>query len=244
MQSDVKSGLGGPMRKGLLAIMGVIAVFGVVFLRDYASLAQVAEILQHWQAVQAKYPLMTFIGFVLLYAVIVTFSLPGALVLSLSGGVLFGLYLGGLANFIAAWSGAVIAFLMVRWGAHALHNGGDDGAHSQRFSNIKNALEHNQITVLFMLRLIPVVPFFLANVLPALWGVRLRPYAVTTGLGIIPGCIVYTAAGDAAKEALLLGAAGSASDLITPQAIWALFGLAALAVLPAVLAPLRRRLGV
>ena len=176
--------------------------------------------------------------FVSIYFIIVSFSLPGAAVASVTGGFLFGLTLGTIFNVIAASLGATAIFFAARWGlgsSLAAKIDSSDGA----LKKIKTGLHENEISVLFLMRLIPVVPFFVANLLPALVGVKFRNFAFTTVLGIIPGAIVFTWIGVGLGEVFDRGENPDLSLLWEPQVIGPILGLCALAALPIVIKTLR-----
>jgi len=130
-------------------------------------------------------------GFIAIYVVIVAFSLPGAAVASVTGGFLFGIVWGTTFNVIAASLGAVAIFQAARMGlgnSLAAKMEASDGT----LKRIKDGLNENEVSVLFLLRLVPAVPFFVANLLPALVGVKFSNFAMTTVIGIIPGALVFT----------------------------------------------------
>ena len=131
--------------------------------------------------------------FMLIYISAVTFSIPGATVLSVTGGFIFGLELGLILNVISATIGATFLFLAVRLGFENLFRRFEKG--SVKFSDLIEQLKVNEINLLLLLRLIPVVPFFVANILPALANVSLKNFFWTTFLGIIPGGFVFTLIG-------------------------------------------------
>ena len=128
--------------------------------------------------------------FMLIYISVVTFSIPGATVLSVTGGFIFGLEVGLILNIVSASIGATFLFLAVRLGFGNLLTRFEKG--SDKFSNLIEQLKVNEINILLLLRLIPVVPFFVANILPAIAGVSLKNFFWTTFLGIIPGGFVFT----------------------------------------------------
>ena len=121
---------------------------------------------------------------------IVGLSLPGATIATLTGGFLFGLFPAhsttcwppALGQFASFWPRAGLAR---PW--PSVCNGGA--------SRLQTALRENQWSALFIMRLVPALPFVLANLLPAMVGVRLSPFAVTTFIGIIPGTLVFTLVG-------------------------------------------------
>jgi len=131
--------------------------------------------------------------FMLMYIAVVTFSIPGATVLSVTGGFIFGLEVGLILNIVSATIGATFLFLAVRLGFGNFLTRFEKG--SAKFSNLIEQLKVNEINLLLLLRLIPVVPFFVANILPAIAGVSLKNFFWTTFLGIIPGGFVFTLIG-------------------------------------------------
>ena len=131
--------------------------------------------------------------FMLIYISAVTFSIPGATVLSVTGGFIFGLELGLILNVVSATIGATFLFLAVRLGFGNLFRRFEKA--SVKFSDLIEQLKVNEINLLLLLRLIPVVPFFVANILPAIANVSLKNFFWTTFLGIIPGGFVFTLIG-------------------------------------------------
>jgi uncharacterized membrane protein YdjX (TVP38/TMEM64 family) len=104
---------------------------------------------------------------------------------------------------------------------------------------LKQRLHDHEISVLFLMRLVPAVPFFVANLLPALVGVRFRNFALTTVLGIIPGAVVFTWIGVGLGEVFDRGETPDLSLLWEPQIIGPILGLAALAALPMLIKAMR-----
>lgn len=181
-------------------------------------------------------------AFVLTYVVIVALSLPGAAVASVTGGFLFGLLPGVGLNVLGATIGAVIIFLAARLGLGrtlAARIESSDGV----VKRLQQGLRENEISVLFLLRLVPAVPFFVANLLPALVGVRLRNFVLTTALGIIPGAFVFTWIGVGLGEVFDRGEDPDLSLIWSPQVLGPLLGLAALAALPMVAKAIRGKGG-
>jgi uncharacterized membrane protein YdjX (TVP38/TMEM64 family) len=178
-------------------------------------------------------------AFITVYALVVAFSLPGALIATLTGGFLFGLFPGVLYNVTAATLGAVAIFLAVRSGfgaalAERLESGG--GAPATLIARLRE----NEVPVLFLMRLLPVVPFFLANLIPAMLGVSLARFAVTTFLGIMPGGLVYTWVGAGLGEVFEAGGSPDLGILFEPQILGPILALAALAALPILVKAVRR----
>ncbi|TCO71544.1 putative membrane protein YdjX (TVP38/TMEM64 family) [Rhodovulum euryhalinum] len=226
-------------RLPLIAIL-LIAALGAVTLRDQLSFHALAE---HREALigfrDANYA-GTVMGFVAAYVVIVAFSLPGALVATLTGGFLFGVFPGVLFNVTAATLGAIAIFLAARAGLGERLAARIDASEG-RVKRLREGLRENELSVLFLIRLVPAVPFFVANLLPALVGVRLGRFAVTTFFGIMPGALVYTWVGAGLGEVFARGETPDLGIIFEPQILGPLLGLAALAALPMVLRLVRRK---
>lgn len=183
-----------------------------------------------------------FIGlaaiFITVYVLIVAFSLPGAAVASVTGGFLFGLGFGTAFNVFSATVGASLIFIAARTGLGEVLMAKME-ASDGKLKKLQSGLQENEVSVLFLLRLVPAVPFFVANLLPALVGVRFFNFLWTTALGIIPGALVYTWIGVGVGEVFDRGETPDLSLLWTPQILGPILGLAALAALPIVIKALR-----
>lgn len=225
----------------LLVILSV-AVVGFFTLGDYLTfetLRDNREALLAWR--DGHYWVMAA-AFVAIYIVIVAFSLPGAAVASMTGGFLFGLFAGTVFNVVSATIGASAIFLAARWGlGEALTSRLESSEGTVR--KLKDGLRENEISVLFLLRLVPVVPFFVANLVPALVGVKFRNFLLTTALGIIPGGIVYTWIGVGLGGVFDRGETPDVSLLWEPFVIGPIIGLCILAALPIVFKALRAKRG-
>jgi uncharacterized membrane protein YdjX (TVP38/TMEM64 family) len=222
----------------ILLILGA-ALIGAFALRDHLNFETLAAHRQTLLAFRDAHYAASVAVFIAAYAVMVALSLPGALVATLTGGFLFGLFPGALYNVTAATLGAVAVFLAARSGFGAALNeriaaGGGAAA------RLMAGLRENELSVLFLMRLIPVVPFFLANLIPAALGVSLRRFVLTTFFGIMPGGLVYTWVGAGLGEVFARGGTPDLGLLFEPQILGPLLGLAALAALPMVLRLFRR----
>ncbi len=226
------------LRHAPLAAILAAAVVGYFTLGDYLSFETLRENREALLAFRDSHFLTLVAVFIAIYFTIVAFSLPGAAVASVTGGFLFGLGLGTTFNVMAASMGAVAIFLAARAGlgrSMAAKMEASDGT----LGKLKNGLKDNEISVLFLLRLVPVVPFFVANLLPALVGVKFINFIWTTVLGIIPGAIVFTWIGVGLGEVFDRGENPDLSLLWSPQIIGPILGLAALAALPIVIKAIR-----
>ena len=180
------------------------------------------------------------LGFVAAYAVIVALSLPGATIATLAGGFLFGMFPGTLYNVLAASLGAAAVFLAARAGLGA-DVADKIAARGGSVARLQEGLRANQWSVLLMMRLVPVVPFFLANLIPAFAGIRFAPFVVTTAIGIVPGALVFTSVGAGLGEVFARGEAPDLSIIFTAPVLLPLLGLAALSALPMLIKALRRK---
>src|SRR6185437_4565315 len=129
--------------------------------------------------------------FILTYVAQTAFSLPGATLMTLTGGFLFGTVWAALYVNIGATTGATLAFLAARY----LFRGWVERRFGNRLSAFQEGFTRNAFNYLLTLRLIPLFPFFLVNLLSGLTRVRVGTYAAATALGIIPGSLAYTFAG-------------------------------------------------
>ena len=216
-----------------------VALLGAVLLRDRLSFAALAENRAALVAFRDAHYAQAVLVFIAAYVAIVAFSLPGATVATLAGGFLFGVFPGVAFNVIAATLGAMAIFLAARAGfgeavAQRVQTQGGAGA------RLMAGLRQNEWSVLFLMRLVPAVPFFLANLIPAFTGTRLLPFAVTTFLGIMPGSLVFTSVGAGLSDVFARGATPDLGVIFQPQVLLPLLGLAALAALPMLVRALRK----
>ena len=223
-----------------LVLIGLGAIIGAVLLRDYLSFDALRENRAALIAFRDGQYVLTALAFVAAYIVIVAFSLPGATAASLTGGFLFGLFPGALFNIFGATIGAVLIFLVVRAGLGRSMAAKID-ASAGRMKRLTVAIRANEFPVLFSLRLVPVLPFFVMNVLPALIGVRLSTFAASTFLGIMPGAVVYTWVGAGLGEVFARNETPDLGIIFEPHILGPLLGLAALSLLPLLVKSLQRK---
>lgn len=220
----------------------VVACTGLFFLKDYLSFDALRDNREALIAFRDANYLIAVIAFVLIYALFVAFSVPGALILTLTGGFLFSTFPGVLFNVAGATTGATLLFLAARWGfgerlGAKLEN--SDGIVKQ----IKDGIDENQWSMLFLIRLIPAVPFFVANLVPSFLEVPLRRFVISTFLGILPGSLVYTSVGAGLGEVFARGETPDLSIFWEPQIILPILGLCALSALPIILKTVRGKKG-
>jgi uncharacterized membrane protein YdjX (TVP38/TMEM64 family) len=228
------------LRRLPLMVIAATALAGFFLLRPHLSFEALAANREALLAFRDANYLATVLAFLLAYTGIVAFSLPGATMATLTGGFLFSTFPGVFYNVAAATSGAVLIFLAARMGLGerlAVRMQASHGAAHE----IKEAIDTNQWSVLFLIRLVPAVPFFLANLLPALVGVPLHRFVITTALGIIPGGLVYTSVGAGLGEVFASGGQPDLGIIFEPRILLPILGLCALALLPVLVRILRGR---
>jgi uncharacterized membrane protein YdjX (TVP38/TMEM64 family) len=220
-------------RLPMLAILAT-ALIGAVALRDELSFDTLSRHRDALLEFRDQHYLAALLAFLAAYVAIVTFSLPGGTIATLTGGFLFGLFPGVIYNIAAAGTGAVLVFLAARssFGAAMARKLEEAGGKAAR---LQAALRKNEWSVLFLMRLVPLVPFFIANLVPAFVGTSLVRFAVSTFIGIIPGALVFTSVGAGLGEVFARGEAPDLGVIFTPPVLMPLLGLAALAALPMIL---------
>lgn len=226
------------LRRLPILVILAAAVLGAIAFRDTLSFETLARHRDDLLAFRDAHYLWAVFGFLAAYVTIVAFSLPGGTVATLAGGFLFGLFPGVLYNVAGAGTGAVLVFLAARSGfgdalAQKLQAAGGKAA------KLQAALRQNEWSVLFLMRLVPLVPFFIANLIPAFVGISLTRFAVSTFIGIIPGALVFTSVGSGLGEVFARGEAPDLGIIFTPPVLFPLLGLAALAALPMVMRALK-----
>ncbi len=176
-------------------------------------------------------------AYIFVYAVVVALSVPGATIMTLAGGFLFGVPVGAMLTVIGATLGATLLFIIARSAAGDFLR--------QRagpfLARMADGFSKDAFNYLLFLRLVPAFPFWAVNLAPALLGMGLVPFVVATALGIIPGTVVYTAFGAGLGQVFDAGAAIDLKSVFSPTLVAALIGLGVLALLPVVLKRLRER---
>lgn len=182
----------------------------------------------------ADHYLTAVILFIVVYFLSTTFSLPFALVLSIAGGFLFGSVRGAIYINIGATSGATALFI----GSRYLFGDYFQAKYGANIKALNNELEENGKSYLLTLRLIPIFPFFLVNLVVGLSTIPLSTFIWTTAIGIIPGSFVYSYAGNQ------LSSIQSVEDIVSPSILSALVLLGILALVPTIYGKVQQRKGV
>jgi uncharacterized membrane protein YdjX (TVP38/TMEM64 family) len=215
---------GPPWRR--LAVLGVLAAAVAAFFllggHRWLTLEAVRDNRDLLLAYTQTHYATVLLVAMLVYMAATALSLPGATVLTLAMGFLFGRWVGTAAVVVAATAGATAAFLVARyllgeWARRRL------GIRAER---VAAGFERDAFHYLLFLRLVPLFPFWLVNLAPAFTSVRTRTFLAATGIGIIPGTFVFVNLGES------LGRIESAGDLLSARVLVALSLLGALALLP------------
>lgn len=219
---------------GRLVPVAVIAaglvLFYVLGLDRYLSLDALREHHAQLAAWTARDPALAAAAYIALYTVTVALSLPGGALLTVIGGFLFGLYLGTAYTVAGATLGSIAVFLAAR--------GAFRGVFAARIGPFAKRMEAgfraNAFNYLLILRLVPLFPFWLVNLVPAFLGVPLGTYALATLIGIVPGTAVFVSIGHGLGTVLEAGGSPDLSLILKPSVLGPLLGLAALVAVPVI----------
>ncbi len=208
---------------------GFIAFFALG-LNDYVTLDTLRDNREALQKLVAENVVLAAAIYMLVYTVMVAFSLPGALIATLTGGFLFGTLLGGFYTVFAATAGATVVFLAAKTalGDLLLARAGPG------IQKMEAGFQKNAFSYLMVLRLVPLFPFFLVNLAPAFLGVKLRTYVAATFLGIIPGTFVFASVGNGLGAIFDRGGTPDLGIIFEPEILLPILALAALALIPVV----------
>ncbi len=166
--------------------------------------------------------------FIVVYTIVTALSIPGAVWITLSGGFIFGFLQGVIYVVIAATSGAVLIFLAARYAfADYFH-----AKAGPAVTRMEDGFRKNALSYLLFLRLVPVFPFWLVNLVPALLGVQLRTYIIGTFFGIIPGSLVFTWVGSGLGAVLDRGEMPNIGIIFEPVVLFPIIGLSLLSIAP------------
>lgn len=212
----------------LLLLVAAAVLAHLTGLTGWLDLEVLRERRADLEAMVAAHPVLAPVVFVLIYTTATALSLPGGAILTIAGGFLFGTALGALLALTGATAGAVAVFLIARTslGEPLRARAG------ARMEKMARAFNRNGFSYLLVLRLVPVFPFWLVNLVPAFLGMPLRTYFLATLIGILPGCLVYASVGGGLGAVLDAGGSPDLGLLLEPAILLPILGLAALSLLP------------
>ena len=212
----------------VLVLIGGLLVYVSFDGSKYVTLENLRLYKADLETYVTNYTTITLIIFAIAYLVVVVFSLPGASLMTVTAGFLFGVVIGtGLAVVIAT-VGATGLFLIAKTTL-------GDPLRARAGPSLKKmelGFKENALSYLLILRLVPLFPFFLVNLVPAFLGVKLRIYVSATAVGIIPGTFVYAQVGAGLDSILADNEKLSIDMIFSGDVLAALIGLAVLSALP------------
>jgi uncharacterized membrane protein YdjX (TVP38/TMEM64 family) len=191
------------------------------------------------KGVVRAHPIGSVLFYAAAYCVVVALSIPGALIMTLSGGFLFGTWIGGAAAVLGVTFGAVIMFL-------AAHTAIGDAIRKRAAAGglihkVEAGVRRHAFSYLLFLRLMPAAPIWLVNIAAAFVRVPLWIYATSTLIGIAPSTFIYASIGASLDRVFAAGATPDLRAVFHPRVFVALFALALLALAPAAYQGWRRR---
>jgi uncharacterized membrane protein YdjX (TVP38/TMEM64 family) len=220
----------------LLALLVGLGLFFVFGLQDQLSCAALRDNRAWLDGWVDAHLALAVVAFMVAYAAIVALSVPGAVVMTVAGGFLFGTIGATAMVIVAATAGATALFLAARTVFRDLL----EPRAGPWLARLQRGFAANELSYLLVLRLVPLFPFFVVNLVPAFLGVRLRNFVLATFFGIIPGTLVFTSIGAGLGSIVDAGEACSASQVLRPEVLVPLLGLALLALAPVAYKHLRR----
>jgi uncharacterized membrane protein YdjX (TVP38/TMEM64 family) len=229
-----------PVLRRLIPVVALAAGLGAFFalgLDRYLSFEALRDnraMLMDFVAGDAALAVALYIA---VYAALTALSVPGGAVLTVAGGFLFGAVAGTVYVVIGATIGAVAVFLAARTAIGDLLRAKAGPA----LRRMEAGFQADAFSYLLVLRLVPLFPFFVVNVVPAFLGVKLRTYAVATLIGIIPGSFVFASVGAGLGSVFDKGEGFTLEGVLTTEVVVALVGLSVLSLLPVAYRKLKRR---
>lgn len=222
--------------KKIFLLVVAATMVGLFFWLDLGRFLTLAALKANRQALYdyyAAHKILTVTAFMAIYIVQTALSLPGAAILSLAAGALFGAVMGTVYANIAATSGAVLAFLVTRY----FLRDAVLARFGRHLENINRELQARGFNYLLFLRLVPVFPFFMINLAAGLTHLPLRTFVLGTMIGIIPGGFVYCNAGAS------LATVTSLHGIVSPRVLGSFALLGLFALLPALYSKFKGRTG-
>ena len=175
----------------IVALLGLVALFFGLDLGRFLSLAYLKQSQAEFAVLYAENPLAVMAGFLAIYVVVTALSLPGAVIMTLAGGALFGLLLGTVLVSFASSIGATLAFLASRY----VLRDSVQARFGNRLADINKGIEKDGAFYLVTLRLVPLVPFFVINLVMGLTRMKAGVFYLASQVGMLAGTVVYVNAG-------------------------------------------------
>ncbi|HXP03613.1 MAG TPA: TVP38/TMEM64 family protein [Stellaceae bacterium] len=213
--------------------LGVLLLAAGVFVlcggRSYLTFATLAHNQDFLRGLVIDGGILAVLGYVLLYAGLTALSIPSAMLMTLAGGFFFGPWLGATYALTGATLGATAVFLAARVGLYGLA-----ACAGPRVQRLEAGFREDAFSYLLCLRLVPVVPFWLVNLIAGLMGMRVLSYIAATFLGMVPGALVYASLGNGVGALIANGQHPDRYMIFRPYILLPIIGLAVLALVPVV----------
>lgn len=218
--------------KSYLPLLVLVLVVVAVFASGVTRYLNLEALQTHEAALRtfiSDHLILALATFIAVYAVATAVSLPGALILTLTGGYLFGPWVGGSSTVVGATLGAVAVFYAVRTSLGAAMRRRAE-ASGGKLKAVIDGVEAGAFGYILTLRLVPLAPFWLVNIAAALAHAPLRAYALATFLGIMPATFIYSGIGAGIGELIARGEAPDAGVIFEPRILLPLVGLGLLSL--------------
>lgn len=217
-----------------LILMGTAGFFAFG-LQDYVSCAFLKDHHEALSDIIDRHEVLSALVFMVIYTVSIAFSLPIAVILTFSGGFLFGLWHGTAYVVTAATVGATGLFLATR----SAFGQGLRGRAGPAVARMEQGFRNHAMSYLLFLRLTPVFPFWLVNLVSAVVGLPLRTFVFATAVGIVPASFIYVSVGNGLNALLEFDETCDPRAMVSAEVLLPLLGLAALSLLPIIYKKLR-----
>lgn len=236
--TGVPSKKSGASKLVVLLLVIAAAMIGAWALGEELTLTKLAARESAFRQFQADYPVMVYLVAFAAYVAVAGLSLPGAAVMTLLFGWLFGFWRGLVVVSFASTAGATVAFLLSRY----LFRDAITRRFGDRLSSFNESLEREGALYLFTLRLIPAVPFFVINAVMGLTPVRVRTFWWVSQLGMLAGTAVYVYAGASVPKLQTLADKGVGAIFTPNQMTQILMAFVLLGLFPLIVRLLMKRL--
>ncbi|NIA71275.1 TVP38/TMEM64 family protein [Pelagibius litoralis] len=236
-QDSAKKGISFGRLVPLLILIAGLGAFFLLGWHKYVSFDVLRENRAYLLDLVARYGIVAGFGFIGLYALVAAFSIPGGAILTITAGFLFGPLFGTVYVVIGASLGACALFLAARYAFADLLRAKAGPA----IQKMEAGFRENAFNYLLLLRLVPLFPFFVVNLVPAFLGVTLRTYFIATFFGIIPGSFVYALVGNGLGAIFDRGEVPDLGTIFQPQFLAPILGLAVLAIIPVIYKKMKDR---
>lgn len=221
----------------LIVLAGAMAAFFLLDLDSYLSfeaLRDNREALLNWCE---SNEFLAIGAFIVTYAIVIALSVPGGVWMSLAGGFVFGTVEGTVYVVVAATLGALLIFLTARYCLADFFK----AKAGRAVEKMERGFQENALSYLLFLRLVPLFPFWLVNLVPAFLGVPVRTFIIGTFFGIIPGAAVFCSVGNGLAMVFEVGGVPDLKIIFQPEFLLPILGLAVLSLVPIVYKKVKRK---